>query len=137
MHQREVLQRLRQLEKHSLDLRTTTRAYDAFRAFVNKFAALLFPWTMAYHADHMALHSSFYAGGRGIVLTAGDKQAPDLLRLVRTLRKLGCELPVEVMYLGDDDIDEEWRLQFETVPDVVTRDLEPMIDDVGWELNGK
>lgn len=91
---------------------------------------------MLAYPDHMALHASFQHGGRGIVFTAGDNQAGQLMTVIPSLRKLGCQLPIEVMYLGDDDLDEEKREELEQLDGVVTRDLKLMIDDDGWRLAG-
>jgi hypothetical protein len=94
-------------------LANTIVTYEAFRTFLGKFAQILFPFTAPYFSDHMSLHSHFKKGGRGIVLTAGDDQAPYLMTGIHTLRKLGCNLPVEVHYLGDSDLGEDYRADLE------------------------
>jgi len=119
-----------------INLAQTIRSYEAFRAFMLKFAKLLFPWTAPYFADHMTLHTSFKKGGRGIVLTVGDDQAPYLLTTIFTFRQLGCTLPIEVMYLGDQDLGEDYRMELESLPGVTTRDIAQMTDDKGWKLAG-
>jgi len=91
---------------------------------------------MLSHPDHMSLHASFYTGGRGIVFTAGNRQGAELLTVIPSLRQLGCELPIEVMYLGDEDLDEELRDELEKLDGVVTRDLRLMVEDDGWHLAG-
>lgn len=118
------------------ELATTIRQYETYRSFLQKFAELLFPWTMPYYSDHMSLHASFRKGGRGIVLTAGDDQAPYLLTTIWSFRQLGCTLPIEVMYLGDEDLAEDYRALLEALPGVVTRDIAQMTDDTGWKLAG-
>ncbi|KAJ9653624.1 hypothetical protein H2198_007215 [Neophaeococcomyces mojaviensis] len=119
-----------------MNLAQTIRSYEAFRSFLQKFAKLLFPWTAPYFSDHMTLHSSFKKGGRGIVLTVGDDQAPYLLTTIYTFRQLGCTLPIEVMYLGDQDLGEDYRMELESLPGVTTRDIAQMTDDKGWKLAG-
>lgn len=114
----------------------TIRSYEAYRSFMNKFANLLFPWTAPYFSDHMSLHAHFKKGGRGIVLTAGDDQAPYLLTTIYSFRQLGCTLPIEVMYLGDQDLGEDYRAELEALPGVVTRDIAQMTNDEGWKLAG-
>lgn len=91
---------------------------------------------MLAHPDHMSLHASFSSGGRGIVFTGGDAQARLLLTVIPSIRQLGCELPVEILYLGDEDLSEEMRDKLEQIPGVATRDLSLMIDDSGWDLAG-
>ena len=119
-----------------MNLASTVRQYEAYRVFLNKFAELLFPWTMPYFSDHMSLHAHFKKGGRGIVLTAGDDQAPYLLTTIYSFRQLGCTLPIEVMYLGDQDLGEDYRAELEALPGVITRDIAQMTNDAGWALKG-
>lgn len=45
------------------------------------------------------------------------------------LRRLGCNLPIEVTYFGDGDLTEDYRVALERFPDVVTRDLISTIAD--------
>lgn len=119
-----------------MTLAQTIRAYEAYRVFLLKFSQLLFPWTAPYFSDHMSLHAHFKKGGRGIVLTAGDDQAPYLLTTIVTFRNLGCNLPIEVMYLGDQDLGEDYRMELEALDGVVTRDIAQMTNDEGWKLAG-
>jgi len=62
------------------------RKYESYRFFLSKFGQLLFPWTAPYFSDHMTLHAHMKRGGRGIVLTAGDDQAPYLLTTIYSFR---------------------------------------------------
>lgn len=124
------------LDLHDMPLAQALRAYENYRAFITKLGDLLFPWTAPYFADHMSLHASLYKAGRGIVLSAGTEQVPFLLSSIPYMRQLGCNLPIEVMYLGDEDISEEYREILETLPGVVTRDIKQMVRDAGWELAG-
>ncbi|KAI0007546.1 glycosyltransferase family 71 protein [Xylariaceae sp. FL0662B] len=119
-----------------LTLAGTIRNYESFRAFMANYANLLFPWTSPYFSDHMSLHAHFKKGGRGIVLTAGDRQAPYLLTAIFSFRKLGCDLPIEVMYLGDSDLGEDYRFELEDLPGVTTRDISQMVNDEDWTLAG-
>ena len=123
-------------DAHGQNLALTVRAYEAYRAFLLKFANLLFPWTAPYFSDHMSLHAHFKKGGRGIVLTAGDDQAPYLLTTIYSFRQLGCTLPIEVMYLGDQDLGEDYRMELEALPGVTCRDIAQMTNDEGWKLAG-
>ncbi|KAK4987275.1 hypothetical protein LTR66_007642 [Elasticomyces elasticus] len=117
-------------------LAQTIHSYEAFRYFLQRLSTLLFPWTAPYFANHMTLHTHFYKGGRGIVLSAGDDQAPYLLTSIPSFRRLGCTLPIEVMYLGDSDLGEDFRAQLELLPGVITRDMSQMVNDEGWRLAG-
>ncbi|KAI1430552.1 glycosyltransferase family 71 protein [Xylaria sp. CBS 124048] len=119
-----------------MSLTDTIHSYETFRAFLTRFAELLFPWTSPYFADHMTLHAQFKNAGRGIVLTAGDGQAHYLLTTIYALRKIGCELPIEIMYLGESDLGEDHRVELESLSGVTTRDIAQMVDDRGWTLAG-
>ena len=119
-----------------LNLAQQIRSYEAYRSFIVKFGQLLFPWTTPYFSDHMALHAHFKRGGRGIVFTAGDDQAAYLLASIPILREMGCDLPIEVMYLGDSDLSEDFRSDLELIDGVVTRDIAQMVNDDGWRLAG-
>lgn len=114
----------------------TLHKYESYRHFLTKFSALLFPWTSPYFADHMSLHVSSRRGGRGIVTTAGNNHAPFLLAAIPSFRLLGCDLPIEIMYLGERDLREDFRTKLDALPGVTTRDLSAMVNDEGWQLNG-
>jgi hypothetical protein len=110
--------------------------YEAYRHFLTQFSKLLFPWTSPYYPDHLSLHASIHHGGRGIVVLVGNNHAHFLLASIPTIRTLGCELPIEIMYLGDGDLRKDYRVELEALPGVTTRDLSMMVDDEGWELGG-
>lgn len=120
----------------SSSLTNTIHNYEAFRSFLVKFARVLFPFTSPYFADHMTLHTQFKNAGRGIVLTAGDDQAKYLMTTIYALRAIGCDLPIEIMYLGEPDLGEDHRSELESLPGVTARDLSQMVDDEGWKLAG-
>lgn len=123
-------------EASKLTLAQKIRSYEVYRHFLQLLSTMLFPWTAPYFADHMNLHAHFRNGGRGIVLSAGDDQAPFLLVSIPSFRRLGCTLPIEVMYLGDSDLSEDYRAELELLPGVITRDLSQMVSDEGWRLAG-
>ncbi|KAI0446357.1 glycosyltransferase family 71 protein [Xylaria telfairii] len=137
----DVIQYLRGIENDEeagvgSSLTNTIHNYEAFRSFLAKFANVLYPFTSPYFADHMTLRAGFKNAGRGIVLTAGDDQAQYLMTTIYTFRELGCDLPIEVMYLGDEDLGEDHRFELEALPGVTTRDVSVMVDDKGWKLAG-
>jgi alpha 1,3-mannosyltransferase len=114
----------------------TVRAYEQYRGFLADFTNLLFPWYYPFYPDLLALKASFARGGRGMVLTGGDNQARFMLTTIASFRKLGCKLPIEVMYLGPTDLSDDYRADLEAIPGVVTRDIAAMVNDKGWELKG-
>ncbi|RVD84513.1 uncharacterized protein DFL_006262 [Arthrobotrys flagrans] len=131
----DIVQELRR-DKSIENIAQTIHQYEAYRGFLQRLATLLFPYFSPYFADHMSLHAQMYKGGRGIVLSAGDAQAPFLLTSIPSFRKLGCNLPIEIMYLGDSDLSEDYRAELEQFEGVVTRDISAMVSDDGWRLAG-
>jgi hypothetical protein len=119
-----------------IDLAQAIRAYDKLRFVLSKMSTLLFPWSMPLVGDHMDLHVRVYSGRRGIVITAGNNQAPYLLTSIPSIRWLGCDLPIEIMYLGDADLSPSFQADLESLPGVTTRDLSLIVNDDGWKLAG-
>lgn len=109
-------------------------AYEDFRRLLTQLNELLFPFTAPYFPDHMTLRTHLHKGGRGIVLTAGNDQVAYLLTQIPILRSLGCNLPVEVMYVGDGDLNRDSRQDLEELEGVVTRDISAMIHTRGWNV---
>jgi alpha 1,3-mannosyltransferase len=112
------------------------RTYETYRSFLAEMSAVLFPWTAPYFSDHMTLHGHMYNAGRGIAISGSDKQAPYIMTAISSFRAMGCQLPVEVMYLGEHDLSLDMREQLEALPNVTTRDTKQMVNDQGWELEG-
>ncbi|CAN8100717.1 unnamed protein product [Discula destructiva] len=120
-------------DEHSL-LVDQIHAYEDFRRLLVQLNGLLFPFTAPYFPDHMTLRSQLKKGGRGIVLTAGNDQVAYLLTQIPMLRLLGCNLPIEVMYVGDSDLNRDSRQDLEDLEHVITRDISAMIQTTGWNV---
>jgi hypothetical protein len=129
-----IVERIRHESFH--DANEAIERYDKVRSFVNQFSRHLFPWIARHSPDHMMLHTSLATAGRGIVITVGDHEVPYVLTSVKTFRELGCELPVEVFFLGSADLNENSRTALAELPGVITRDLSEMVYDDGWTLKG-
>lgn len=123
-------------EDGSNDLAETIHAYESYRGLLVQLSELLFPFTAPYFPDHMSLRSHIQKGGRGIALTAGNDQVAYLLTQIPILRRLGCNLPIEVMYARDSDLNRDSRQDLEDLEGVVTRDIGAMVRDKGWTLAG-
>lgn len=116
------------------DLVGRIHAYEDFRRLLGHLNELLFPFTAPYFPDHMTLRSHLKKGGRGIALTAGNDQVTYLLTQIPILRRLGCDLPIEVMYVGDGDLNRDSRQDLEDLDGVITRDISAMVHPVGWDI---
>lgn len=138
--QDDVIQRLYQNPSitTSLDRDVTeiVHGYESYRSTLTRLSSLLFPWTSPYFADHLQLRQQLSSAGKGLVFSAGNDQVPFLLTSIPAIRRMGCKLPIEVMYLGDDDLRPTSRSILEAMPGVITRDLRKMINDKGWDLKG-
>lgn len=71
------------------------------------------------------------------MFTAGTHQAEYLRTSIPAIRRMGCDLPIEIIYLGDDDLSEDAREGLEELDGVVTRDISSMVDDGKWTLKGQ
>lgn len=116
------------------DLIGKIHGYEEFRHLLTQVNDLLFPYTAPYFSDHMSIRSHLKKGGRGIALTAGNDQVAYLLTQIPILRKLGCDLPIEVMYVGDNDLNRDSRQDLEDLEGVITRDIGAMIKPEGWNV---
>ncbi|KAI4724851.1 putative alpha-1,3-mannosyltransferase [Aureobasidium sp. EXF-10728] len=130
-----IVQLLRESQDSVQNVNAAIQNYDNFRSFIGILGSRLFPGTKLL-GDHLALHAGFRDAGRGMVLTFNEDQTHMVLTSIRSLRKLGSTMPVEVMYYGEGDLGQEYRELLEEIPGVVTRDMSTMVDDVGWELRG-
>ena len=133
---RSVIRCLRSMQDPSLNHGGSIKSYDSFRLYLRQFGERLFPGITPYFGDLMSMHASIYSGGRGIVLTMGDSHIQYVLTQIQSFREMGCTLPVEVMYLGEDGLDEQLRERLEALPGVVTRNMGVMINDASWQLKG-
>jgi hypothetical protein len=138
--QDDVLQRLYQNPSIATfldrDMTEIVHSYESYRSIVTQLSTLLFPWTAPYFADHLQLRQQLHSAPRGLVFSAGNDQVRYLLTSIPAIRRLGCQLPIEVMYLGDDDLRPSSRTALEELPGVITRDLRKMVNDKGWALRG-
>lgn len=58
----------------------------------------------------------FHGGSRGIVMTSGEGQIYMVLISIQSIRKLGCTLPIEIMYLGEEDLGAEFQQMLLALP---------------------
>ncbi|KAJ5996621.1 hypothetical protein N7522_008281 [Penicillium canescens] len=115
--------------------------YESYHSTLTRLQSLLFPWTNPYYPSHLhhrhSLHHPPHSQQRrGLVFSAGTHQLPFLLTTIPALRNLGCTLPIEIMYLGNEDLSPEARASLEALPGVITRDIRLLVSDAGWELKG-
>ncbi|KXS15448.1 glycosyltransferase family 71 protein [Gonapodya prolifera JEL478] len=122
----------------------TLTTLDRFRRFVHLLEYSLFPFVRPTFPSASNLYSSFARAprSRGIVMTAGNGQVRMALVGIMSIRAAGCQLPIEVLYAGDDDLKPESRARFQSMGDgysVTVRDAKQLFDDEiakvrGWAI---
>lgn len=96
-----------------------------------------FPWLLHRFETTFDLFEQTKGGGRGIVMSVGNWHAKYARTTIKTLREvLGCTLPIEIYYSGDQDLVAEHRGWFENFKDVRTIDLTTLIDNDLLRLSG-
>jgi hypothetical protein len=70
---------------------------------------------------------------RGLIYTTGRRHAHYTYLSIQNVRRLGCQLPVTVIYGGEDDLPLVYRQHLESLPGVTTMDLKPFCD---WKQIG-
>ncbi|KAL4793108.1 mannosyltransferase putative-domain-containing protein [Aspergillus venezuelensis] len=110
-------------------------SFDAFKCVIDRLSSLLFPWRMPWTIDLMEFHARHYHGGKGIVFLTGDLHAPMLLTSIPMIRKLGCDLPIEVFFYGNLDLSPAVREKIEALPGVTARNLNFLLDSGDWQLD--
>ncbi|PJF19708.1 Glycosyltransferase family 71 protein [Paramicrosporidium saccamoebae] len=64
----------------------------------------LYGYVLDKYGSVTALARSFIGGGRGVVITTGNLYFQFAVHLIRSLRMLNCDLPVEIWYNGAKDL---------------------------------
>eukprot|EP00121_Abeoforma_whisleri_P012351 Awhi_evm1s11397 len=104
-----------------------------FQRYLNAYENMLFFWLHPTYNSIEQLRST-YSHERGIVTSIGNGQFYLGYSLLKTLRDTGCTLPMEVFYLGSDDLSSENRQKLESLTNVTTRNLKLPVSDgiAGW-----
>lgn len=118
----DIASRLETLEDDS-----EVETLDRFGHLLHRLGSQLFPWFFPNSGDFPSLHASFR--GQGIVLTGGNPQVQHLRTLIRSIRKLGCKLPIELLYMGAEDMSEANRADFARFEDVTLNDLSLVLNN--------
>ncbi|KAJ3335225.1 hypothetical protein HDU93_006108 [Gonapodya sp. JEL0774] len=122
----------------------TKSTLDRFRRFVAVLEHSLFPFVKPTFPSASSLYSSFARAprSRGIAMTAGNGQVRMALVGIMSIRAAGCDLPIEILYAGDDDLKPESRARLLSMGDgysVTVRDATQLFDNKianvrGWAI---
>ncbi|KAL7745905.1 hypothetical protein RI367_008782 [Sorochytrium milnesiophthora] len=91
-------------------------------------ANAVYPWLKAPVRELQRNFSS-----RGIVISTGRSHAHFAYMSIISIRRLGCQLPVEIVYGGDKDLPLQYREVFERLEGVTVLD---MTSRIKWDVAG-
>ena len=95
----------------------------------------LFSWIKPSFSTTIEMRNSF--SGNGIVICIGNGQFRMALATLKMIRNVHfSNLPIEVFYMGDQDLSAENRKVLESLNDVKTRDITQLFDDKQLKLGG-
>jgi hypothetical protein len=91
---------------------------DKFRHWTSTMEARLFPWTRTYYGSLLEMKREWKVGHRGIVMTAGTGHERSATFVVKSIRSLGCKLPIEIWYIGEKDLNREAHTRLKALDDL-------------------
>ena len=104
---------------------------------LEKLDSMMFSWIKPSYQSTVELRASFKGKGRGIVLCAGNGHVITAYPTLRMIRELhGFDVPFEIFYTGDSDLNAENRKKFESLGNTVARDITKLFDDKILRLGG-
>lgn len=97
----------------------------------------LYSWALKKHKSLQELYGSY--GGKGIVMSLGSKYVKLAVHAIKAFRKLGCQLPFQIFYNGQEDLDQKSIDYLKTLKDVIVSDINDYFDVIqlnihGWDL---
>ena len=116
----------------SLRSKGTTQAGGAL--LIHKLERMLFPWLKSHAIVEELLNKT--TRPRGIVIATGQKDYKMAVHAIRVIRLLNCSLPVEVFYLGKDDLNPNSIAFLNSMPDVTAINIENVFDNTLLKLHG-
>eukprot|EP00842_Homolaphlyctis_polyrhiza_P004623 jgi/Hompol1/5161/HPOL_004188-RA len=96
----------------------------------------LYPWPATGSKFTSVHHLASSFSGRGIVMTAGQWHFKLARHAATVVRKLGSKLPIELFYVGDEDLPKQYRDKLEQIDGLKTVDLKQFMDTKGPSING-
>ncbi|EGF79381.1 hypothetical protein BATDEDRAFT_89480 [Batrachochytrium dendrobatidis JAM81] len=98
--------------------------------------SLLFPWVKAGNKFKSISHLASSFTGRGIVMTTGRYHFEYARHAITVIRNLGCTLPIQLFYIGEDDLPKDNRDALELISGVTTLDIKQYFEPNGPDLSG-
>lgn len=102
-------------------------------AVLQELEARLFPWALHYYSTVLQMKRSFH--GAGIVIPTGSHHFRMAVFLIRTLRHLGCSLPICIAHAGKRDL-QPGELFYLYSLRVTALDISQYVDTDALQLNG-
>ena len=92
----------------------------------------LYPWLSS--NSTLDLIQTFH--GRGIVMPVGSTHFRLAKQSIKVVRELGCSLPIQVMYMGDGDLNDNQLIELHSFENVTTIDITKLVDNEILRLSG-
>lgn len=129
------LRHLKTLFNHyeaSVDANSSDAEYKEMPV-IGEMEELMFPWALKYYSTLFQMKRSF--NGPGIVIPTGSHHFRMAVFLVKTLRELGCTLPISIAHGGQDDLKPQ-ELFYLYQLRVSALDVSQYVDTQSLELKG-
>lgn len=94
----------------------------------------LFGWALKKYHTLDDLYGSFK--GKGVVMSLGSKYVRLAVHAIKIFRTLGCNLPFEIFYNGEEDLDHKSIDYLKTMKDVAVKDINNYFDVAELKLHG-
>ncbi|UJR24360.1 hypothetical protein I4U23_005737 [Adineta vaga] len=105
-----------------------------FLVATSKLESSLFPFILYHNQSALSLKHSFE--GKGIVVAVANRQVEMAAANIRLLRFLNCNIPIEVFYNGENDLNFKNRERLQQMFSVQTRDIQELINDTSVKVQG-
>lgn len=98
----------------------------------------MFPWAHRHFHSILELKANYSAGGdAGLVIPVASHHMRFAVHLIKTLRVLGCDLPIRAVYAGEDDLRPKEVALLRGLPgDTEVIDVCTMVDCDSLQLKG-
>ncbi|KAL7753568.1 hypothetical protein RI367_001343 [Sorochytrium milnesiophthora] len=116
------------MQRRAASSNTQQPIADTIDLMLSKVEKAAYPWLKTSVAD---LQSSFKPKSRGLVYTTGRHHAHFAYISIKGIRKLGSDIPVKIVYGGENDLPKAYRDVFEELDGVTTVDIR---DKLNWDV---
>ncbi|KAG2208945.1 hypothetical protein INT47_011085 [Mucor saturninus] len=114
---------------------TKDKDYKEVWSIYSKLEKLLFPWIMPRWKNVFEINAT--SNGRGIVMCVGNGQFKHAATSVKAIREiLKSNIPIEIFYIDEYDLDQDKRDYFNIIPNVKTKSISQYINNHYTQFGG-